>query len=478
MYKMFANRLKNVTLALALCFLLTGCDRKEAKAQAAFAEYQAAASSGDLAAARDALLRLTAIDEDVADYWAELGRVQLALGAYPDAYFALTRALELNRSSPDLLRILAQLSLRADRLDLAEDYAEQLDLVAPGDVAVRLTKAMVALRQNNLEEASAQSAEILKADPTNSDARLIESQVLQRSGKPAEAIALLEKQVALKSEDIPAHRALAALYEEADNLKKSAEHRRRVYALRPDAAEEGVRAVEASFRAGDVEWAQEASIKLLGPKVPAAQVRAVLTLWEDEWSGAERVRLARRLAQAAPVPQKAEFAQFLIRTGAPSDAASILAPIVGTTADRRNVQHAGIYAHALVDMGKVAEARRWIDEVLAIDQDNVDALRATVRLDVRRKDFEIAINDAQKIVTLVPDSAEDRLLLSRTYAAAGDRREAERVLWQAFHDLPGDRHVYVALQQFLIASGDIDGRKRVASEFAERRRASNLKDLI
>jgi predicted Zn-dependent protease len=216
----------------------------------------------------------------------------------------------------------------------------------------------------------------------------------------------------------------------------------------------------------------------MGPRAQTAQVRAILTLWEDDWPGIERVRLARQLARSATAAQKAEFAHFLIRTGASADAAALLAPIVGSGADSRNVQHAGLYAHALVELGRLDDAKRWIDQVLAIDQDNVDALRATVRLDVRQRDFRVAINDALKIVTLVPNSAEDRLLLSRTYLAAGEEREAERTLWRAFQEIPGDRHVFVALQQYLIASGDNDGRSRVQREFAERRRASNLRDLI
>ena len=151
MYKMPRVPVKSLLAAAMLVLSLSACDRNARQAQQAFNAYQSASASGDLTGTRDALLKLVAVDEDVADYWMELGKVQLALGAYPDAYYALTRALELNRSSPDLLRVLAQLSLRSDRLDLAEDYARQLDLLAPGDPAVHLTRAIVALQQSNLE---------------------------------------------------------------------------------------------------------------------------------------------------------------------------------------------------------------------------------------------------------------------------------------------------------------------------------------
>ena len=65
-------------------------------------EYQAAAAANDLVGARKALLELVGAKDDVADYWVELGKVQASMGSYGDAYYAFTRAYELDRSNPDL----------------------------------------------------------------------------------------------------------------------------------------------------------------------------------------------------------------------------------------------------------------------------------------------------------------------------------------------------------------------------------------
>ena len=51
--------------------------------------------------------------EDVPDYWVELGKLQASMGSYSDAYYAFTRAYELDRSNPELLRAVTELALRS-----------------------------------------------------------------------------------------------------------------------------------------------------------------------------------------------------------------------------------------------------------------------------------------------------------------------------------------------------------------------------
>src|SRR3990170_4302857 len=93
----------SVAAVAAVSLLTAGCNSADSRARQAFSDYQAAAAAGNLPEARVALLRLVGADDGVADYWVELGKVQLELGAYSDAYYAFTRAHELNRSNVDVL---------------------------------------------------------------------------------------------------------------------------------------------------------------------------------------------------------------------------------------------------------------------------------------------------------------------------------------------------------------------------------------
>ena len=125
--------------ATALCLLLTGCNSSESRAREAFADYQAASAAGDLRSARIALLQLVAAEDDKPDYWQELGRIQVQLGAFNDAYYAFTRAYELDKSNAQVLSTLTQLALLSGNIDVAEEHAQKLELLAPDHPAVKLS---------------------------------------------------------------------------------------------------------------------------------------------------------------------------------------------------------------------------------------------------------------------------------------------------------------------------------------------------
>ena len=65
-----------------------------------------------------------------------------------------------------------------------------------------------------------------------------------------------------------------------------------------------------------------------------------------------------------------------------------------------------------------------------------------------------AVIDAQRLVTISPDSAPDRLLLAHAFLAAHNGEAVRRTLWQAFQDLPDDeRHLFGAQQRSCIDRG-------------------------
>ena len=133
--------------ATGLSVLLAACGSADSRARESFEEYQAAAAVGDLIAARKALLETVAEQDNNPAYWEELAKVQIQLGSFSDAYYAYTRAYELDRTNPQLLSGLTQIALMSGQIDMAEDYARKLELVATDDPVVRLAYGYAALRR-------------------------------------------------------------------------------------------------------------------------------------------------------------------------------------------------------------------------------------------------------------------------------------------------------------------------------------------
>ena len=466
--KLFLSLPLAVTLVGAAS--IAGCT-DASRVQSAYDEYTAAVSAGDLVAARDALLKLVAVEEDVADYWVELGKIQVALGSYSNAYYAFARASELDRSDPEVLQMLTQISLRSGNLDLANEYARQLELLVPNDPSVRMTYGIIALRRDDLEDAGRQAELILANQPTHGDAKVLQSQVLLRSGRVEDAVSLLTNQLRVRPNDRTSLRALVNVYEAMGDTRRAADLRKQIWNFDRSDSNAALDYVAAAFQAGDVPGARAASISLLEPDAPPALVSATLDLWRQYWPGMARLEEARRLSKSAGREQKFAYATFFNSVGAPGDALLLVRSAARLPVSAGNVRPNTIFATSLVLTGKLGAARDRLHDILLLDPDYADALRARVRLSLMTKARSTAINDAQKLVSLNPNSAGDRLLLAESYQANGDDRNERRVLRDAFNDIPGDQNVYAALRKFLAGAGDAESVQRVDREFADQKRA-------
>ena len=459
-----------LTAALVAAASTAGCT-DASRVQAAYDDYSAAVSAGDLVAARDALLKLVAVEEDVADYWIELGKIQAALGSYSGAYYAFARALELDRSDPDVLRMLTEISRRSGNLDVANQYARQLELLVPNDPAVRMTYGIIALRRDDLEGASRQAELILANQPTSSDAKVLQAQVLLRSGRIDDAVALLTSQLQLRPDDRMTQRALISLYELKGDTRRVAAMRKQIWDLDRKNDDAAMEYIKAAFQAGDVPGAREASISLLEPNAPPILIGATLELWRQYWPGQAPLEEARRLSRPAGRDQKFAYATFFNSVGAPADALHLVRSAARLPVTASNIRPNTIFAASLVLIGQLGAARVRLRDILLLDPDNVDALRARARINLITKARSAAINDAQKLVSLTPTSAGDRLLLAESHLANGDDRNARRVLRDAFNDIPGDQNIYTALRNFLARAGDAESVQEVDREFADQKRA-------
>src|SRR3954454_21038463 len=209
---------------LSALIMVAGCNSSDAKASAALGEYQSAAAANDIYGARQALLKLVLAKDDVADYWVQLGKVQASLGSYGDAYYALTRAYELDRSNPDLLRALVEMALRSGNLAGAQEHAEELSVVAPTDPWIRLTKGWAAIAELRYDEALAQSEALLADSPNNPAAKLLKARALLGLNRTDDAIQILSQEVQSQPNDTGALALLVKIHSRRDEWAKAADY--------------------------------------------------------------------------------------------------------------------------------------------------------------------------------------------------------------------------------------------------------------
>ena len=452
---------------LSGALLVASCSSANSRAQAALAEYQSAAASNDMFAARRALLRLVQAKDDVPDYWTELGKVQASMGSYGDAYYAFTRAYELNRSNPDLLRALTQLALRSGDLATAESKANELEVVAPGDPWVKLAKGWSAVYESRFDEAVSIADQLLAQNAFDPLASALKARALFGLNRTDEAIAFLTAHLKEIPSDVGAIELLAQIHESRDQWAAAADLRQQASRLRPQDQDNWLSLVKASFRSGNIAEARAASLRLLKPQSPPSLVSNVLDLWENYWPSPQRVEDARRLGASAPSRQRIVYAAFLSRIGSTADAIRLVANDASLPVNAGNAEANAVLADAVSRAGNVAAAKSRLDAVIAFDPGNATALRARAELQLRTGRNGEAVRDAEKLVTVVPTSANDRLLLAKAYTAAGNQRWADRTLWTAFNDIPANDGIYAALRA--TKAGNAEGLAQLQTEFARQR---------
>ena len=144
------------------------------------------------------------------------------------------------------------------------------------------------------------------------------------------------------------------------------------------------------------------------------------------------------------------------------------------TAD--NVQANAVRAEALARGGNNAPAAALFDAVLSYDSGNPTALRGRADLRLRTGDVKDALPDAQKLVSVLPKSARERLLLARCYASVGNQALAERTLWDGFHEIPANDSLFAVLKQG--KQGNVEAIASLTEEYTQQRNAELFREIL
>jgi tetratricopeptide (TPR) repeat protein len=470
----FALTLAGLTAATPL---LSGCGLFGSRAAEAYSEYQAALAAGDMTRAQVALIALVHAKEDVPDYWIELGKIDLQLGQYSQAYDAFSHAHELDRTNIDVQAALTELALLSGQVDLADEQAKTLALLAPDHPAVALVRGYVALQSGDLDKANAEADGLLANTPSDPNAKILKARILIDRKQLDDAVALLENQHQTVPDDRASIRALSALYRNRGDWRSVARLQSDLHKLDPNDPNVSRALVEASLRAGDVGTARAVSLPLLATSSSPQLIDSTLDVWASSAPSGVVLPGSGELAGAMTGERRVAFADYFNEVAKPASAAALLgrSQLPVTPANSR---WNAVFAQAMALQGRTAEAKQLFDLVLLAEPDQVDALRGRSALEAKNGMAKQAIVDAQRLISVTPKTGDDRLLLAQAYLASGNREEVRRTLWQAFQDLPDDSRVFTALKNVLVSTGDLDGAKRLGDEFADQRFDNLKKDLI
>ncbi|RVT94863.1 tetratricopeptide repeat protein [Sphingomonas crocodyli] len=440
--------------ALAASIMLAGCGSGTERATKAVARFDAAYAKRNYWVARLEINRALRLEDDVPEYWNRLGRVELALGQYLNAYTAYKNALMLDPRNIEAVQAVAELSFSGGSQDDALKYADQMLAREPRNLRMLAVKGSVALDRKQYDDARGIAEKMLAIDPTNENATILLARVTYASGDKDKAIALLEESLKTQGDSIPRLVALLDMYRAKDDFAPIEATYQRLFRLRPDDVDitlEYARNMY-EYRRGDL--AAPVLARLLRAKADDPRIeQRVVDLWTSMGDVVDIDQL-RGLAASAGPELRITLGRLAIEQKRYQQAIDIVTPLTGAgPVGPANVEARAVLAGAYAGLGQIGRAKPMVDEILKFDGTNPRALLVRVQIDLAQKRFDDALKDAQAIVAKMPQDSGGRIMLARVYDARGDKTMAETHYARALAEISGAFDALAAYVHWLKANG-------------------------
>jgi tetratricopeptide (TPR) repeat protein len=142
-----------------------------------------------------------ALEPEEAEYAIQLGHVYLARGKYREAIDKLNRAISCKPEDWNLWFMLASAYLKAGQLKEALDSSERSLKLNPSSARTLKQSGEIALGLDDKPKAFEYARGAVRIEPKNVEALILLSTVLERQGKPQDALAVLEHSINMIGKD-------------------------------------------------------------------------------------------------------------------------------------------------------------------------------------------------------------------------------------------------------------------------------------
>lgn len=459
--------------AIAIALFAAACGSPAQRAADAMAQGQALAAAGRYREAQAQFDIAVRARDDLPELWLARARNQLALADYGGAYQSFRAVLDQDKTNRDALNVLSQISLLINQLDDARKYANQILVLDPSDVSAKLVLANVALRTGKTDDADKIVTAVLQAAPGTEPALVTKSRILQRRGDlaGAEAAILPVFEQGRASADL--RRQLTSVYQNIADANGLARVARADVAANPDAAGPNLALAQQLLLTGRTQEAGTLLDALHGKNATDSLRDQTVIMLVD---GAVPLPQLTQLLAALPKRQSSlviAAADYATGQGDAALAIRWLAPLADAAApDAATTDLHAAYALALARAGRIDDAGRRAAAVLALDDDQPEALAARTLVELARHDLDGALRDARIVVSDSPASADAAALLAQVYAARGEGFMVNKILADGFNRNRNDTGFAINYAGFLARNNRLDDAMKVARDFTIRQPAS------
>ncbi len=343
------------------------------------------------------------------------------------------------------------------------EYVRAADLL-PDDVVAQVKAGQMLLRGRRFEDAKSRAEKALALDRNNTDAHILRANALAGLNDVEGAIQQLEDAIQMRPDHGDSYASLG-LMQMARGDKDQAEAAFKM-ALGRDPRSVKARLALANFY-GATARPKEAGEQLLealkiDPKHLIAN-RAMATFRLQQGRASEAEPYLKVVADAAPDDAgKLALADYYAATNRAGEARGILESVAASTSGNSQAARLRLAALALRDRN-LAEANRFVNEILEKDPKHSDALIAKAQIQTNEKKLDDALVTLRTAAEAAPENARVHLALGGVHLARRDHAAAMAGFAEALKLDPRLIAAEVELAGVHLASGQPDRALQLAN---------------
>jgi tetratricopeptide (TPR) repeat protein len=458
------NRLAMLYAVLAAVPLLGACgqgsdrsgpdvERRDAALRAGLKHYESRSFEKARVEFRNALQA----DPDSAEALFQNGRASEKLGEFRESAGFYQGALDADPAHARARAALARAHLFAGLTDRAMEIVQEGLVRTPDDQHLLTVRGAIRAAMRDIPGAFQDAERAVALDPRDENAVLLLAGLYNTNARSDRARALLEKAVADHPDSRDVRLALADLYESLALVAESEQQLRALIEIEPQAPGHALSLARLLVKGERYDDAERALKDAIARYPSERDLRRALVDMLVTVRGPESAeRQLRADADAAPTDAERAFAlvQFYVSQQRRDDAEEVLREVIA----REGTGQYGLVARtrlAAIRMqdGDAKSARALVDEVLAVNATDADALFVRGSLALGAGDPRAAIADLRVILRGQPEAAGALRLLGRAHNANGEVELAIESLRRAFDADPRDVGAALELAEVMIANG-------------------------
>ncbi len=422
-------------LACLALLLVAACGNSEKQAMRYGEAAQQQLEAGAIAAARLSIQRAIKEDDSIAQLHILRGRIEFSARSPAGAFDAYSDALSLDAMNVEALQGVAQFGLQTGHLREAQDAADRILALNPGDQNGLVTTGLLQVVQKRTAQAIQTADKILAADPGSEGGTILKARSLFIQGQNKEAMEVVAKARSISGPSEGLSMTLLELYRETGNSAGMLEEFAQLRKFRPKDLD--LRLDEANLlyklgQTGDARNLLYATAQ--SPQIYADQARKMAEIIREYDVAPFTDAQMGSLAAKAPSEMKNELARFYLDMGQPEKLDVLLSG--GSSIDSRALK-----ARAAVAFNQNDQALAVANAVLEKDKTQCDAMLARSEAYLKQGKTEPAIIDAQSAQSQCPQILAGWMALARSYQARQSPTEVRRVFEQAIRKNPQNTYL-------------------------------------